>query len=576
MSGIYDVFVKISMVNSVSPVLAVISRDLLGLETSVKRLNGFLASGFGKTVIGAGLAALGFKEVVDHAKDLSHELTQLRKLGLDDMGLEKVRIAAVETTKAIKGISEVDALKTFGQAYSMFGSDNAIKLMQPLARYAQVIGNGGDNYGKAQDGVYKMVRAGDLMGKFVDDKTHQIDPARLNGFLDLGARAFLISHGKVNADTWLALAQQGGPALSNMSDQGLINMAIASQAMGGNRAGTALTSLFQQVVGGKMPEYAAKGLHDLGLLGDYKVGRGGHILWEKGALDTPFAKAIKENGDPLEATKMLREALAKNGYDTIEKQVPKLFELLGRQTTQRLVHDFLRNEPQFQAEGGRIKSAMSTDNAKRTQDENDIFQAEQNMKAAWTNLMTAIAGPQSKNAVTILEKIADAFRWMTERVRDLDAKTIGQWMDKAIDTVKGIGGKIMWVWGLVTDGFSSLMAVAKQAADAVISLANAIGQLPERIRAAINGIFSMGGPGGNLGQGERGGGLFGHGGLGAKPGIDGIPLPGKQSRIESHHHIYLDGRQVAVVVESHMANQSPFPTRSPGGVSYALPNYGIG
>ncbi len=38
MAGIYDVFVKISMTNGVSPVLAIMSKDVLGLGVSVNNL----------------------------------------------------------------------------------------------------------------------------------------------------------------------------------------------------------------------------------------------------------------------------------------------------------------------------------------------------------------------------------------------------------------------------------------------------------------------------------------------------------------------------------------------------------
>jgi hypothetical protein len=44
------------------------------------------------------------------------------------------------------------------------------------------------NYKAAEDKIYNIVRAGDLMGKFMNSVTHQVDTDKLQRFLDLGAR----------------------------------------------------------------------------------------------------------------------------------------------------------------------------------------------------------------------------------------------------------------------------------------------------------------------------------------------------------------------------------------------------
>ena len=181
----------------------------------------------------------------------------------------------------------------------MFGHEKSIaeSLMKPLAEFVQVLGNQTGDYEAAQANIVKMVRAGNLMGQFIDDQTRQIDVEKLTRFLDLGAKVIAATHGMVNASTWFNLAQTGGPSLMNMSEQGLMSMAIASQAMGGYRAGTALMSMFQQFIGGVVTPWRAENLHELGLVGDYKVTKGGHILWAQGALDTPFCSIADHRPD---------------------------------------------------------------------------------------------------------------------------------------------------------------------------------------------------------------------------------------------------------------------------------------
>jgi hypothetical protein len=129
-----------------------------------------------------------------------------------------------------------------------------------------------------------MIRAGDLMGKFVDSVTHKVDVGKLQRFLDLGTRVMNATHNMVSPESWFQMAQQGGPGLSGMTDKGLLSMGIVSQAMGGFKAGTALMSGFSQLVGGIMTQWRAKLLQDMGFVGGFEVNKGGHLSWDKGAL----------------------------------------------------------------------------------------------------------------------------------------------------------------------------------------------------------------------------------------------------------------------------------------------------
>ena len=366
----YEIAVKITMQNAVSGVFAVIAKDALGLEGSVARLTKMF-SGLNSTSLLAGSAVAGvasyavlsgFKTLVDHAKDLSHELVQIQKLGESSAQFEQAKAAAYKLHGQVPGATSVDALKIYGATYSMFGHEGALKTMKPLAEFAQVMGNTSGDYKKAFDNLYDMVRGGELMGKFLNESTHLVDTDKLTHFLELGSKVVQATHGKVSAQTWFGMAQQGGPALSMLDDNGMLTMAMVSQAMGGQRAGTALSSMFQQMAGGKMSQYAAQLLSDkYHLVGGYTVGRGGHLVWDKGALDPethPFIKAMGK--DPLEAVKMLKDKMGEGGLNDMEHIIPELYQMLGRNTTQRLVHDLMRNLPQLIGERERMKGGLGT------------------------------------------------------------------------------------------------------------------------------------------------------------------------------------------------------------------------
>src|SRR4029077_4387703 len=88
----------------------------------------------------------------------------------------------------------------------------------------------------------------------------------LERFLDLSNKVMAATHGMVTPQSMLGMSQQAGFSMRGMTDEGFMNMAIAAQAMGGPRAGTALLSLYNQVATGKMTKPAAIGMQDLGLL----------------------------------------------------------------------------------------------------------------------------------------------------------------------------------------------------------------------------------------------------------------------------------------------------------------------
>src|SRR5258705_13333130 len=84
----YRIGVSIALANGVSPVLAVIGRDMLGLKTKISDIERNFG-GWAKALIGVGgilagstiLGAMG--KLVDKTKDFQDELIKLQRLGGD-------------------------------------------------------------------------------------------------------------------------------------------------------------------------------------------------------------------------------------------------------------------------------------------------------------------------------------------------------------------------------------------------------------------------------------------------------------------------------------------------------------
>jgi hypothetical protein len=211
MTEVYKIGVKLAMTSNAPAVVSALSKQLLGVNVKVKDLTRDL--GRLKLAIGgafAGFAAdkllMGLTGIVTKTKDLSHELTQLQKMGLTPDQLTQAQRSAIQTTRDVLGVTQVDALKAYGSVFSMVGHSDALKLMKPLEQYAQVVGNTTGNYDQANAETYKMIRAADLIGRLSNPLTHDVDLDRLQKFLNLAAKVNLATHGAVGPQTWLGLA----------------------------------------------------------------------------------------------------------------------------------------------------------------------------------------------------------------------------------------------------------------------------------------------------------------------------------------------------------------------------------
>lgn len=484
----YNVGIHISAVNNITPVLNQIANQLSGLKnhtiTLTGHFNGLRTAIHGASAAGAGFGLFrGMERTVEAAKALSHELVQVKKLGVTDAQFEAVKAESQRVPGAVPGASETSALKAYSSMYSMFGHDGALKMMEGVSRFAGVLGNTTHDYKGAADRVYELVRAGDLMGKFVDESTHKVDPEKLRGFLDLASKLTLVTHGKVDPKTWLGLAQQGGPALGGMSENGLMTMGIIAQAMGGQRAGTALSSLYQQFVGGKTTQPVAEEMKKLGMISGYSVLKGGHVSISEEQKNQEYKSALKT--DMVDFTKKLVEDWKKAGKG-MDEMVESLYTLFGRTTTQRLIHDMLRNLPQIEGERDRAKQAMGVEPSAALQNKEDYSQILNNMTTAWDRFMAAIGN--SKGALDIMAFVTNALNTATD------------WANKHPESVKIFGEAIMGAAAAlgILGGAAMLAAVAAFApggaiAVGVAAVVGAVGMLAalniDGVKAVLTGIL---------------------------------------------------------------------------------------
>lgn len=298
----YKIGVSIAMTNGVSAILAVIQRDILGLHKAVEMTNGGFSRmklavvGLAGVTLGAGMLA-GLYELSKAGEKYTHQLELMKIAGMSAADMKLAIAAADQTSSQVRTSSPTSNLQVIGELRSVFGdTKEAIHFLPQMQRlsaiFSSITGGAPEKLG------YTTMRAVEMMGGTVDPKSGQMDVDRASRMVDLITQATIASHGKVGPQEWLQFAQQASGVVKKMDTSALIlGMMPIIQEMGGFRAGTALTSMNQQIVGGVMPQRVVADWEKYGLINmdkvtptktGVRVGVGGIVgeeTWKKNPLE---------------------------------------------------------------------------------------------------------------------------------------------------------------------------------------------------------------------------------------------------------------------------------------------------
>ena len=272
----YKVAVKLTLVNGVSAGLAGLAtqfrslngqvnttqNSLLGIErrlANIKRLG----------MIGGGMAVAGgfglslFKGPIQAASEYERAYTRFKTLNLGELANKQADQFARAANRF--GSSSTDMMDALHASVGLLGSmDLAMKIAPKLAELNAA--NGilfGDKVGKLDKGaVQAITRFNDMRGLTNSEGDF------MRG-LNLAQRLVTGSGGATKFTDLELLAKRGGAAFKGLSDDGVTMLATVMQEQGGNATGTALMSLYQNLIAGRttkkaMAKLSAAGLAELG------------------------------------------------------------------------------------------------------------------------------------------------------------------------------------------------------------------------------------------------------------------------------------------------------------------------
>jgi hypothetical protein len=408
----YKIGVHLSMTNGVSPVLGVIAQDLMGVDTKVKETE----AGFGRwktAIIGIGaimaggaiLGAMG--DLVHHGEELVHVQATMNTAGMTGAEIAQ---ATAESWKlsAMYGLKVSQVAQDMKELRMVFGSTgHAIEFADPLERMRVVLnavkeGKGND----AADAVFQMARAGELKGL--------IKPEDFVDYFDKMTKAISASGGKIDPLDFMSVTKYGRIGAKGWNED-FYTRELPSMMMelGPSTAGTALMSLFQSFVQGKITAPAVQALRAEGLIADEskvnpkdKGFRAGAIKDSDLLIRNPYEWAQQILKPAVE--RKLGRAIAPGDEDAITE----LGAMLGNRTAGAAAATLLLEGPRIDKDAALIDKAQGLNGADDLL-KNDPTTAMNNFKASWDNLLTALGSPLVPSVVGMMNGIADAVKSVT-------------------------------------------------------------------------------------------------------------------------------------------------------------------
>jgi hypothetical protein len=289
MSGPYDLPIKITAVDGMSPILRVIASHLLGINRSFEKMsaNAKMALGGGLAVFGGVEALKGIWALAQGSKELLNQQEQLERAGVSHLDVLNLTAEAYERiAKAVPTAAASEILKTVREMRAVTGKDaaglEAAMVQTPKSLMVDALLS--NTFGTGKHGeYYKLLRSAEMKGIATDAKKRE-------EFTDAAFSYITAFGGKLTAQDYQTFARRGGAAFMNADVQKSMGpLSVLMADLGGQAAGTAAMTLQQLQVGaGVMSKQQAKVWEDAGLLDLSKAHAtgfgGGKLQLDPGAI----------------------------------------------------------------------------------------------------------------------------------------------------------------------------------------------------------------------------------------------------------------------------------------------------
>jgi hypothetical protein len=263
----------------------------------------------------------------------------------------------------------------------------------------------------AEKSIQTLAKMIELRGGGIDPLTHELSPERFASEAGSAIKMIVGSGGFINAPKALQLMQQAGPMARMQEDADTFYQGImtAVMDMSGNRAGTALTAVGRQLLGGQMTAPKAEEMARLGLLPP-----AGPTTWHKSGVGVYVAPGAllgeAEIKDPLRGIAgwmrdVLTPAMKAHGYTSNADTQQELYRLFGTETGRRMAGLYLQNEAQIQRDA-ELYRKVNPDMAYQGIAAHDYGANLQNLGRSIENFGQAVGSPSVGAAIGYMRAIS--------------------------------------------------------------------------------------------------------------------------------------------------------------------------
>lgn len=597
MTDVYKIGVEIALTGTIIQGLELVAAKLVGINTKVKDVEGGftrwgLAVGGAAALIGAGAIAAGLEKAVGAGGELVKQQTLLRNMGTSWADVVDTTNKAQLATHQVIGTTIAENIKGMRELLGVMPNLEEAQAKYPAVMQAAKVLESLTG-SPADDSLQILAKAIELRGGGVNPKTGQLDPDRFAKEAEAATKAIIASGGLVNAQSLLQMMQQAGPMTRMVTDADTFYKGIitAMMDMGGARAGTALTAVGRQLLGGKMTKPTAEEMEAMGLLVPgmwHKSGTG--VFVDKGGVVGEDILKDPQKGIASWMSSVMLPALSQHGITGTADIQQELYRVFGTETARRMAGLFIQNQSQIQRDAKLYDNALGGE-AYGNVAKGDLTANTKNFSDAFQNLLQALGSPMVAPAIQTLQTISNAINGVagSALANPGVAKAIGESLVVLVGALAGagvvalgtlvvmaapvaaaIGGVIAAVAALVAINWQTLVQMWTSITSAANMLAGVAWQkISDVLQSIYNAIYNF------INK------------LAALPGIiggalglpSGTPAPGRYEHfmhkssyvppsggagqpVVVHTAFNIDGRMLAKSVGTHMAKNSYWSNNS--------------
>lgn len=260
---IWKIGVQISLANNVSPVLAVIAKDMLGLKGPIKDVENAFASwkvaALGAVGVITGSAMLGgLAKLASYGSDVNHQLELMKVAGMQNAEIQQSIAQAMKTSALVQTTTYAGNLEHIRELRYAFG--NSDKANQYLTDVSQANAVLNAVKGGGSDQVWELVKS-------LEQKGLTTDPSAFMSYVNQMTKVVEATGGKVTPSQFFSTFKYGRTAMLGWDEdfitQYLPRLIQSMSGGGGSGSGTggpgnALMSAFAKSFRGRCRERRPK------------------------------------------------------------------------------------------------------------------------------------------------------------------------------------------------------------------------------------------------------------------------------------------------------------------------------